>query len=829
MPSVGHQNQIGHQAGYPKPDQSQSSYPSLQALAAIQHASKIPKWITDSLQCFAVSSERGVAARQDQLLNSLKRVADELHNHQANDDDDWKSVIELNMSSDQTDRSHQVKALYQVVTKHGVCSCEPKSQRPMPTYLGLNEKKLFVHVEEHVTPFKLFFRGHSPDIHINGPVALFRETVIRIKKRSKATFSDKPEIPPPKRDFLEIQDNLCSIISRASSLLPLYFYIQDDKLQLEGPKGQSKHWIGDSHISLTELLGIKGFFTSRKKRLHLSHLAAKAAWECYDSGWMKNGLDRHDVHFMLEKSDCGRHKQLSSDEPFLTASFISHDKDESGWTDPIAESLNIHKCPKILAVGILLLEIELGRGIDEYRHLILEGDQTPDINTDYMTAVNVIDRMSEEWEERGTTSQHKAIIKACFNQDVLRGCEDVDSQRAALLTEIVVPLESLFRSQWEGEESQILPIIYKDIPDSLHTTEGRGPVAQLFSNIEESVPEPLEIDTMGTTMTVSDASSPSDKWLERIDKEFCSLLRAKSKADRKSYAPVKIAVLDTGIHPQHYNVSNITDYKDFVNPLGQGKSDLTGHGSIGVSLTYKLLPNAQVYVGRVFETSQANNNTPVFLAQAIRHAKDVWGVDIITIASGFEDSYACIRDEIISESSNPPLIFSAASNDGNMGPIAFPASMRQCVMCMFASNGHAKPTQLSINPSARESGGSNFAILGEDVEVRFCDSVQPRRHSGTSIATFIGAAIAGVLLDFSKQPFGQQVVNPYHLKRIGGMSAVFKKMSVEDNGYNCIAPWSLFRSISIPTTSCVNSEDRRIIRRDELCKNISNFLIDAGL
>ncbi|KAJ5639756.1 uncharacterized protein N7484_007618 [Penicillium longicatenatum] len=382
--------------------------------------------------------------------------------------------------------------------------------------------------------------------------------------------------------------------------------------------------------------------------------------------------------------------------------------------------------------------------------------------------------MSEGWEERGTTSQHKAIIKACFNQEILRGCEDADSQRSVLLKEIVVPLESLFRSQWEGEESQILPIVYQDVPESLHATEMlRVPVSQPLLPLQNPVPEPLET---GTTMTFSTTNSPSTKWLERIDKEFCALLRAK-KADRKSYKPVKIAVLDTGIHPQHYNITHITGYKDF----------------------------------------------------AIRHARDEWHVDIITIASGFDDYHDCIRDEIISETPNPPLIFSAASNYGNMGPIAFPASMRQCVMCMFASNGHAKPTQLSINPSARESGGSNFAILGEDVEVRFCDAEQPRRHSGTSIATFIGAATAGVLLDFSKQPVCQQVVNPCHLKKIGGMSAVFKKMSVEDNGYNCITPWSLLRGIRIPNTSHASLEDPMTMRQKELSKKISNLLIDAGL
>lgn len=75
---------------------------------------------------------------------------------------------------------------------------------------------------------------------------------------------------------------------------------------------------------------------------------------------------------------------------------------------------------------------------------------------------------------------------------------------------------------------------------------------------------------------------------------------------------MKVAILDTGIHPQHPLRQAISDYHDFVDKdfIHKGKGTLTrddskdGHGSDMVDLIHKTASYASIYVARVW----ANNN-----------------------------------------------------------------------------------------------------------------------------------------------------------------------------------------------------------------------------
>lgn len=51
--------------------------------------------------------------------------------------------------------------------------------------------------------------------------------------------------------------------------------------------------------------------------------------------------------------------------------------------------------------------------------------------------------------------------------------------------------------------------------------------------------------------------------------------------------------------------------------------------------------------------------------QAIKYARTVWKVDIITIASGFNQPHQLMQEEIRKACHQEILIFAAVSNDGN--------------------------------------------------------------------------------------------------------------------------------------------------------------------
>ena len=199
------------------------------------------------------------------------------------------------------------------------------------------------------------------------------------------------------------------------------------------------------------------------------------------------------------------------------------------------------------------------------------------------------------------------------------------------------------------------------------------------------------------------------------------------------------------------------------------------------------------------------------LQQAIRHARTVWKVDILTLASGFNSIHEGMVNEI-RKASKEMLIFAAASNSGNIGPITFPANLVGQVICMFATDNNVK-ANTNINPAPRERG-YNFAIFGVDVVPYPRDNPQ----SGTSMSTFIGAAVAGMILDFAHH--NDVLANTLkYLKTVAGMEAVFNEMSTKDLKYDCMTPWKIRSRIGMPREAerlvIANAIARAVDRRFE--------------
>ncbi|KAH8199002.1 hypothetical protein TruAng_006831 [Truncatella angustata] len=290
----------------------------------------------------------------------------------------------------------------------------------------------------------------------------------------------------------------------------------------------------------------------------------------------------------------------------------------------------------------------------------------------------------------------------------------------------------------------------------------------------------------GTTMSLTKQARASDEWFERLD-HMTALLSMRQKAG--GYDPVKIAILDTGINSKSPYRKRIKEYKDYIVTDEKEGIDNTGHGTNGVYLTFKVIPEAEVYVARVWDSQNATLTTPGLVAEAIEHAVETWMVDIITLAFGFDEDYEGISCAIRKAKAKSVLMFAAASNQGNIDGVAFPARMVGDVICMFSSDGRIKPS--SFNP-AKLDQSLNFAVLGEGVEgVSITKAEYTVRKEGTSISTFIAAGLAALVLDFSMQEDCRDHIDKRLLKSVSGMSAVFKEMATEDGGYRCIAPWKV--------------------------------------
>ncbi|KAK2024416.1 hypothetical protein LX32DRAFT_598845, partial [Colletotrichum zoysiae] len=152
------------------------------------------------------------------------------------------------------------------------------------------------------------------------------------------------------------------------------------------------------------------------------------------------------------------------------------------------------------------------------------------------------------------------------------------------------------------------------------------------------------------------------------------------------------------------------------------------------------------------------------------------------LASGFELEDVKLGNAIEKACQARILIFAAASNYGNVMGIAFPARkyVHSKLFCMFSTTPDVRATCV-FNPSPLKRAAYNFAILGENINLPGVENLR----SGTSYSAMIGAAVAGLVLEFARHDDIRErdAQLPEQLQMVEGMSAVFAAMARDtDNG-----------------------------------------------
>ncbi|KAI0153424.1 hypothetical protein BJ166DRAFT_532751 [Pestalotiopsis sp. NC0098] len=293
---------------------------------------------------------------------------------------------------------------------------------------------------------------------------------------------------------------------------------------------------------------------------------------------------------------------------------------------------------------------------------------------------------------------------------------------------------------------------------------------------------------------------------------------------------IRIAVLDTGIDFRHPAIREAKAkgrvreewcYSWVDHDPGASDDDNELHGTNCVELLHKAAPEADIYVAKVFSQNSVRLNEAENIAKAIRHAADVWNVDIISMSFGLRrpeanverdrnkehaasNHYRNIIDDIERSirraSHNPRIIFAAASNDGKNAERAFPANYQPRVICVHASHGNGEDG--GINPPAK----SGFMTLGMGVELserewitkggRDFPKYKKVIKSGTSFATPIAAGIAATVLDLASrvEAIDNQVKDK--LSWSEGLEKVLNLMTVPDaqGGLSYMAPWHHWKS-----------------------------------
>lgn len=215
--------------------------------------------------------------------------------------------------------------------------------------------------------------------------------------------------------------------------------------------------VNEPSMSLGNLLYQKKLKNDDALRVKLSYLVAKAVWQFYDSHWMSEAWSKDTIHFMKEEDIIDRSILVYLQRPFITAKIGSGKQNSctpcafESETDNKPVSACLHSSPKILSLGIILLEILRGEGIDRFRMQQRFRDSEGNLHKD---ADLVIAGFLIESEKRGKPGKDKyvsnikellkQVIYFCIKPDIEKLGHNSKEVRANLRAHVVAPLYKLY-------------------------------------------------------------------------------------------------------------------------------------------------------------------------------------------------------------------------------------------------------------------------------------------------------------------------------------------------------------------------------------------------
>ncbi|KAI0401306.1 hypothetical protein F4802DRAFT_619006 [Xylaria palmicola] len=578
----------------------------------------------------------------------------------------------------------------------------------------------------------------------------------------------------------------------------------------------------ESSVSLATVLNKQKLHGDVRLKLLLSYLLAKAIWEFYDSDWMASSWSKDTIHFMreLESSSDPQeiiitliHKPYFATElspPPTRPGEASQTECSTGQGFMQRFSSATHSHPKILALGILLLEIELEKSIELYRRAESRDDKNPIENEDHFTAGTII--VSPEWKRRNVFQAVKEVIEICLKPDTNKFHVSEVSARDALYTYVVAPLGQLFKQAWSRDSD---PESFSPEPISFKATDfspdspAQAPAFTLTTRLSSApvVPQTPMSPRQGlrraeTEITNTENGSllgdkddehtaryrqiKTDEWFSR----FQELLVTHGLLGRGREERIKVAILDSGINIGHYNLSpddcsRIKASVSFVD--SDAEVDEADHGTHLAAIILRLTKNVDLYIGKITTASSVEKREKI--AEALKVARTEWGVHMITLSFGFDSvsSPDTMGDEIRECLHHGIMIFASASNDGGEGSRTYPAKYPG-VVCAHSATWRGSKAER--NPGLEK--GLNFSFVGEYVRPTWSSTHSSgdgrvAYRSGTSYAAPVAVSVAAFMIGYirKKMPNVKWVIKPWSPE---GILKIFELMSVKIDGYDWVSP-----------------------------------------
>ncbi|KNG45787.1 S8 family Peptidase [Stemphylium lycopersici] len=485
---------------------------------------------------------------------------------------------------------------------------------------------------------------------------------------------------------------------------------QDHRLyERPGPEDPLNILLGCG-IRLSQLVKEAEFTVEHK--IKLSYTIARAFWQFYSSDLMKARWTSEDIWFIrLDKE-----VEQSDDIPLRAfVSFPFGSQFHEAPDEFYGENQYLHCYPRILYLGIVLLEIGLGQSLSIKRNSA--HNLAAHINRACSKAriklrelekadwdgfqwknyyVKAIGNCLESFNFKDTAMRQKIRAQGARSDNTTHLDSPVEERRKSLFRNVVTPLLWLATVGFENSE-EVLRVPIQKKPQRQSSSAGSDELQQFWR------------ERHSLSYFCSSGTANTQEYLADLQKIAGHVHRCRRLA--KITKPIRVAILDTGC-----------------------KKDLDFFQDPGSHL----------------------ENLLTAWYQAIEHAglDPEWNVDVISMSFGYFDkpgmSHTIIEDAIekVKKGRKDKILFIASAGNSWLRRRDFPASHKD-VIPIYA--GDSNGVFLESNPAHT---GKKLGTYGKEIPSSIVDEVKnhfPEADfsAGTSIATAIAAGIVAMMLSYA--------------------------------------------------------------------------------
>lgn len=337
-----------------------------------------------------------------------------------------------------------------------------------------------------------------------------------------------------------------------------------------------------------------------KDKVMLAYAVARAYWQYYDSELMRTKWTSDTIWFMPEQESRGHEGQL----PLCAYLSFPFGVPSNSSQDILYEDLLTHRCPRIFDIGILLLEIGLGKPFQTGSRQ----DMVAQANLNHRIATSELLKLEEmNWD--GFSSNKKYFdrsVKFCLNSENFVSPLKPKTNRQG----VVMPTPPTTASDYQKEILRRRKIFSKNVVLPLAWLAKRGfrtkagDIAYVSKKQNLSQQGLSETPRQPQPEALFHSAIVPKMWLKDIKKISEQVER--KRREHQITTPVRVAILDTGFNrdlpifkERSGLIKSITEEMDFVEPNAKTMTDTFGHGTFMARLVMECAPGAEILVARV--------------------------------------------------------------------------------------------------------------------------------------------------------------------------------------------------------------------------------------